>query len=200
VPLEVLQDFVGASHWQSLPALDMALRFSALMLIVQLPLLLNAILSFATKRTLLPLWIILLPLAFLLWHLVVVVFAITDNITELLAGGGSWLSSLLLWLWLQGLFLCSHWLSSLVRNFQLKAMFIRLLLIGVYVYSSFAVISMALEAHIYKYEKTFSALQFLLSPDRNNYVPSHQLALSYYLAVAAFIFALSWFSRIDEQK
>ena len=200
VPLEVLQDFVGASHWQSLPALDMALRFSALMLILQLPLLLNAILSFGTKRTLLPLWIILLPFAFLLWHLVVVVFAITDNITELMAGGGSWLSSILLWLWLQGVFLCSHWLGSLVRDFQPKVVFIRLLLISIFVYSSFALMSMALEAHIYKYGKTFSALQFLLSPDRNNYVPMQQLAFSYYLAVVAFIFALSWFSRIDDKK
>jgi hypothetical protein len=200
VPLEVLQDVVGASHWQSLPALDMALRFSAFLLIVQLPLILNAILSFGTKRTLLPIWVILLPFAFLLWHLVVVVFAITDNITELMAGGGSWFSSILLWLWLQGLFLCSHWLGGLVRDFKLKVVLSRLLLISAFVYSSFALISMALEAHIYKYGNTFSALQFLLSPDRNNYVPSQQLALSYYLAVLALIFAVSWFSRIDEQS
>jgi len=200
VPLEVLQDFVGASHWQSLQALDMALRFSALLLIVQLPLLLNAMLSFGAKRTLLPLWIILLPFAFLLWHLVVVVFAITDNITELMAEGGGWLSSILLWLWLQGVFLCSHWLGSLVRDFQPKMVFIRLLLISVFVYTSFALISLALEASIYKYGNTFSALQFLLSPDRDNYVPTQQLAVSYYLAVCAFIFALSWFSRIDEKK
>lgn len=200
VPLEVLQDFVGASHWQSLPALDMAMRFSALMLIVQLPLLLNAIVNFGTKRTLLPLWIILLPFAFLLWHLVVVVFAITDNITELMAEGGSWLSSLLLWLWLQGLFLCSHWLGSLVRNFQLKAMFIRLLLICIYVYSSFALISMALETHIYKYEKTFSALQFLLSPDRTNYLTSAEVKHIYYVCVVVLFGAFTWLNLFDGRK
>lgn len=200
VPLEVLQDVVGASHWQSLAALDMALRFSALMLIVQLPLLLNAILSFGSKRTWLPLWIVLLPFAFLLWHLVVVVFAITDNITELMAEGGSWLSSLLLWLWLQGLLLCSHWLGSLVRDFQPKVVFSRLLLITIYVYSSFALLSLALEAHIYKYEKTFSALQFLLSPDRNSYVPTQQLAVNYYLVVAVIIFAFCWFGRIKDKS
>ncbi|MCT6699044.1 hypothetical protein [Rheinheimera sp. 4Y26] len=59
---------------------------------------------------------------------------------------------------------------------------------------------MALVPYIYKYNQSFSALQFLLSPDRNNYVPIQQLAINYYLAVAAFIFALSWFGRLDDQK
>lgn len=200
VPLEVLQDIVGASHWAFFPALEMALRFSAFLLMLQLPLLLNAILDYGYKRLLLPLWIVLWPFALLIWHLIVVSYAITDNITELLKEGGVWYGSILLWLWLQSLLLCSHWLSHLLREFNLRIILTRGTLLLTVAYFSFSLISMALESNIYKYNQNFSALQFLLSPDRNNYVPTQQLAINYYLAVAAFIFALSWFGRMDDQK
>lgn len=200
VPLEVLQDVVGASHWQSLPELDMALRFSALLLILQLPLLLNAILVGGAKRKLLPFWIILLPVALIVWHGVVVIFAITDNITELLADGGSWLSSIFLWLWLHVLLLCSHWLGTLISDFKLKVVAFRLSLILVCTYSSFGLLSLALESNIYKYGKTFSALQFLLSPDRDSYLSIQQLQFNYYAVVIAFVIAVNWCDRTETKN
>ncbi|WP_333797315.1 VanZ family protein [Rheinheimera sp.] len=204
VPLEVLQDIVGASHWQFFPALEMALRFSAFFLMLQLPLLLNAILDCGYKRLLLPLWIVLWPFAVLIWHLVVVTYAITDNITELLTENGVWYSSILLWLWLQSLLFCSHWLSHLARELSIRIILTRGALLVAVVYFSFSLISMALESHIYKYNQSFSALQFLLSPDRKNYLSLDGVMFNYYVAVITVIFSVLWFklslkSVVDEK-
>jgi len=118
---------------------------------------------------------VLLPLA----HWVVVIQADTDNLVELMAGGGTWFSSLLLGGWLYVMFQtgtilaargAGHWRVSLTAALVFVVLSIPL---------CYALLWAGTENDIYKYEKHFSAMQFMLSPDREHYLDGGSLAVRY---------------------
>ena len=210
VPLEVLQDLVGAAHWQVSPAIEMAGRFSALLLVLQMALLWLAIRQHPKRGPLRATWLLLAPLLLGVWHGIVVVWANTDNITELFAGGGTWLSSLVFWCWLFLLMICSEWLRQAIglavqakrevdtehTTVSTKGVVVKALLACLGLYGSLPLLSQAFARSIYKYQQEFSALQFLLSPDRQQYLPPAELAGRYYLAIVALLCLVHWLNAI----
>lgn len=117
-----------------------------------------------------------------LWHAVVVVFAGTDNLTELMAGGGGVGPSLCL--------LAYGALLGWTAGEALKAMagppsgrwaaFLpRLLLASA---AGYGLARAATESTLVKYDQVFSALQFLLSTDRGHYATGVELLTRFLLA------------------
>lgn len=135
--------------------------------------------------------VILLPLL----HWVVITNAATDNLTELMANGGGMTASLLLLFSL--LILCSAG-SSLAAifsgNFRRSS-----LMLAAFTTLSFPLayfsISAGTEQFIIKYGKVFSALQFLLSSNREHYAGTTELLIRYVVFHAAFIGAIALVQR-----
>ena len=189
VPLESIHDIVGSPvlgwKWE----LELIGRFVALHCAIALPMLgaiiLTAKLGKFDQQGLLTIWCLWILL--LAWPLnaVVVSYAATDNLTELMRGGGEFPYALLL---AAGLFLAT--LSAtlpaclLARRNYSHAMFIVIVVAAI---CSVACLWFGSEPMIIKYGKVFSAWQFLLSPDRNNYMAGSQLWFRFAMAFSAYI-------------
>lgn len=117
-----------------------------------------------------------------LWHLVVVVWAGTDNLTELMSGGGGLVSTACL----LGYGVLVGMTGSAMAGALWQLGSKRLLGAGMSLLASLALgwllLTAGTEPMVFKYGRTFSALQFLLSPDRNNYVEGVELMLRYAVA------------------
>ena len=128
--------------------------------------------------------------ALLAWplHLIVVEFAATDNLTELMRGGGSFAGSALLALGLFAFFLSGGSIAALLAfsGDRGKALVLAAgasLIAGVaFWYGS--------EHLVMKYGKIFSAWQFLLSSSRQSYAEASGLFLRYLAAYFAMAGAL----------
>ncbi len=200
LPVEVLHDVVGSPTWWRQGAgsyVEMALRFSALLLMWQIAQLLFWLMVQGLQRYLLPLWLVYTPIGALLWWLVVVYLANTDNITELLAPDALWFSSLLLWLWMHLLMLACYWLSRVLGllfrsddGSRWPAVIWRFVAAVGVLWLSLPLLETALASHIYKYGQQFSALQFLLSPDRQQYMLQDLLSQRYYAALSGLVLLL----------
>jgi VanZ family protein len=207
LPLEVLHDVVGSPTWWRQGAgsyMEMALRFAAFMLWWQIPHLLFGLLVVALMRYLFALWLVFAPIGAGLWWLVVVYLANTDNITELLAPDALWLSSLGLWLWLHLVILASYWLSRVLQLLVFRfdgraswrpaatwsAAIWRAGAAFCILWGSLPLLQSALASHIYKYGQQFSALQFLLSPNRQQYMQGDLLSQRYYVALSGVVLVL----------
>lgn len=186
VPMESLHDIVGSPvldwpwEWEligrflGLFLLWSAAAFGAAMLILRprVPLL----------RAPLLIWGAALPLLLGISYYVVVAQAATDNLTELLAQR----ASLGAFLWLWGAVLLTAAASSAL-GVALGTRFHRggrwgpaLALISLPL--TYAALTLALESHIVKYDRVFSAFQFLLSGDREHYAGPGELAARYVVA------------------
>jgi hypothetical protein len=111
-------------------------------------------------------------------YLIVVVGAATDNLTELIAGGGSFLGFFFLCGWMLISFIPGSYFGGVMANVfgrwsRAVLIFIAGLIIG------FVFVYFGLEHNVYKYGKTFSALQFLLSPTRDSLVSNASLIMRY---------------------
>lgn len=200
LPVEVLHDVVGSPTWWRQGAgsyVEMALRFSALLLMWQIAQLLFWLMVQGLQRYLLPLWLVYAPIGALLWWLVVVYLANTDNIIELLAPDALWFSSLLLWLWMHLLMLACYWLSRVLGllfipydGSRWPAVIWRFVAALSVLWLSLPLLETALASHIYKYGQQFSALQFLLSPDRQQYMLQDVLSQRYYAALSGLVLLL----------
>lgn len=121
--------------------------------------------------------IVLLPLIY--W--VVVVQAATDNLTELMAGGGDGRSSLWLVAALFVIVFAAALLSALtvLRGGRLRWF------APIFIVLSFPLAYQALAAGteqlIIKYNQVFSAMQFLLSADRAHFVSGVELQMRYFI-------------------
>lgn len=183
VPLESLHDIVGSPvlvwpwEWEMLG------RFVALYLAIVMALLagMAVALTLYGKQTgqSIATWLILaFPLLPLL-HWVIVSRAATDNLTELMDGGGHGLASLGLLLFIV-VIATSGSLAALVRSGQRRARNTRAVTIIVLSpLIAYACLIMSTEAHVVKYGQTFSALQFLLSADREHYAGTGTLIITY---------------------
>jgi hypothetical protein len=113
------------------------------------------------------------------WHMVVVDRATTDNLTELMSGGGTWLSSLCL---LAYVTLWAAAASSLLAGLVMRsgrALIRSLQWVAVSGLAGYGLISVATEPALFKYGQVFSALQFLLSTDRSAYAAGNELLLRF---------------------
>ncbi|MCP4089324.1 MAG: hypothetical protein GY746_05985 [Gammaproteobacteria bacterium] len=192
VPIESIHDIVGSPIMDWSWEWELLIRFAVLFSVVSLVLgcvaaIWIALASvYAVNNVVAIRWIILLSILFPLAHLVVVVQAATDNLTELMLHHGSWVSSLLLTTWLMILAATASLLSSCFAKYH------RLLIPGIMlavlsIIPAYLAISLGTNPTISKYGSTFSALQFLLSPDRSHLIQGAELFYRYVIAHTAVI-------------
>lgn len=193
VPMESIHDVVGSAvlgwPWEW----ELIARFLALFGVLSLAASLAAIpgmLSCTARPSSMYLYglgcaLVLAPLL----HWVVVVHASTDNLTELMAWGGSYPGSLALGLFLLIVFAAGSLLAVFLarrRHFFLGLVCV----VGSYPLAYLSV-SLGTESTVIKYGQAFSALQFLLSADRSHLVDGPALLIRYGLAHSAAVAAIA---------
>ncbi len=115
-------------------------------------------------------------------HWVVVTRACTDNLTELMAGGGGLFQSILLCGWIFTLAQTGTVLSAYFSGYFRSGFASVLLIVILSIPLGYCFLFVGTEGDIYKYDQHFSALQFILSPDRKHYVGEMALLRRYLLA------------------
>lgn len=186
VPLESIHDIVGAPTLGWPWEWELLLRFIAFhqMLAMQL---VGAVLIVATlcrpaHLVGLVYWAAIALLLAWPLHLVLVEWAATDNLTELMRNGGNLLVSSLL---AAGILLAC--LSGTALGAAIAVPSCRRRLFAVALLSAPLAASCllaGLEPVLVKYGKVFSAAQFLLSPDREHYLPRSALLMRFTVAYA----------------
>lgn len=194
VPMESIGDIIGTPilgwPWEW----EMILRFLALHQAVATQIVGAVLLIAALRRpTLLAGFIYWLIISLLLswpFHYIVVDQAGTDNLVELMRDNAAFLSSSLLatGIWMIGI--AGSALSAVIHSSSQR---IRLLSVATLAALLAAIVIQAgLEPMLVKYGKAFSALQFLLSPDRQHYLPDTDLAKRFAAALVASIVAVAF--------
>lgn len=183
-PMESIHDIVGSPVWQSFRALELTMRFMSLFLLISTLLwsaaaflLYQLGLAKIRKRRLLALQLIALFVA----YLVVIRFAGTDNVIELLQYEGRSWATLFIPVYLM-LLLYSGLALSLISRFTSWKFLLHLLIVVVSGPLGYWLIQQGLEGFVIKYGKVFSAMQFLLSTNRENYVQPQELFMRFYIA------------------
>ncbi|MFH0729392.1 MAG: hypothetical protein V2B19_24020 [Pseudomonadota bacterium] len=125
-------------------------------------------------------WVMVGAVQLFLCHVVVVMYAATDNLTELMAYGGGVVSSVMLFLWLLTLGLFGSAVSCSAAQGKIFVGRILLVLI-VSCLLGYGLLLLGLENRVEKYGKIFSAMQFLLSPNRESLVSEGGVFLRYSL-------------------
>lgn len=181
VPVEAMHDIVGsptlgwAWEWELLGRY-VALHASALLQVGGAVTLVQCV--FRSEKLPRFLWWLVLSLA-LAWPLytVVVTKAATDNLIELIANRGSFLSACLLAVGVLLTCLSGSALSAAFSTRRYIGLLLSLVLVGLSLAS--LCFWKGTEPVILKYGKLFSAMQFLLSTDRDHYVEGTSLALRF---------------------
>lgn len=128
-------------------------------------------------------WAITVSALFPLLYWAVVTNATTDNITELMAGGGSVISALLLSAFAALVAFGGTLLAAQLQRWRHNGLRAEVL-VG-FVLSlplAYLAVRYGTENAIVKYGQVFSAMQFLLSPDRAHYAHGYMLILRYLVA------------------
>jgi len=181
VPLESLEDIVGSPvlgwPWQfEMMGRYVALHLCLMMQLVGALLCVRVIINPASLAHFLY-WMLINTLLAWPLYLIVVQWAATDNLTELMADNASFLAASAL---ASALFLTCLAASTLSASFSSSR---RVLLLITLAFCSLVGASwlywMGVEHQIVKYGKVFSAFQFLLSPDREHYVNGVVLVVRY---------------------
>ena len=123
--------------------------------------------------------------ALLAWplHLVVVDYAATDNLTELMRDGGGFVTSVVLAAGLFALFLSGVSIAACIAFPGARGKALALIIVSSL--AATAAFWFGSEQLIMKYGKVFSASQFLLSTDRQHYAHGSGLLLRYLVAYTA---------------
>lgn len=116
-----------------------------------------------------------------LLYWVVVTKAATDNIVELLADGGSVMSCVLISSFMALIAFGGSVLVTQSNAMSRRLRFGVLLSVATTIPLAYLALSYGTESALVKYGKVFSALQFILSPDREHYVQGPELILRYVL-------------------
>ena len=193
VPSRNLHDIVGAPildwPWQT----ETCLRFLALHSAVTLLVVggvVFALALFQARRAALALgWVFLSLVLGPLLHWVIVTEAATDNLTELMRNGGSASASALLSLGAVLSFFSGSIISAAVAFARRRPPAIGLALFASL--GAYYLFVAGSEPFIVKYGRIFSAMQFLLSPDRAHYVGPHELIVRYLIAYLALMGTLA---------
>jgi VanZ family protein len=197
VPRESIHDIVGSPilgwpwHWES------AARFVALQFPIAVLGLLAACLvqclaggGVAVARALRRALTGAIP-AWLIAHDIIVRQAATDNLTELMRSGGSVPASLALSTWLLMIFLIAHALAAFLATRRMRPLVAGLVLALASLFGGRALLGLGLADAINKYGQTFSALQFLLSPSREQLLDGGSLAARYAWVQGGLVLALA---------
>jgi hypothetical protein len=193
VPLPMLHKVIGSPvlAWPG-PLEDLA-RYLALHLTLLLPLCCGAALVQALRSPqALARWLNTLMLtALLAWplHWAVVEQAATDNLVELMRGGGSAAASAWLALAIAAAGACAGALACLAVDRRRRGLMLGLALVTAA--AATGALVAGLEPLLIKYGKAFSALQFILSASRDAYAAGTELALRYVAAFAALVGGLA---------
>jgi len=194
-PLESIHDIVGSPvlgwpwHW------EIAGRFLALFSAVSLTMTCGtfAVMAGVYKRgaargfaALTMASVALYPV----FYWIVVAEAATDNLTELMAGGGTLASAALLAGFLALLLTSGSWLATRIHLGMAGRSWPGVAWIIVSYPAAYMLVSYGTEEAIVKYGQVFSALQFLLSPDRSNYLHGWALLKRYLILHSAVIVAV----------
>ncbi len=181
VPVESLHDVVGSPSLDWLPELELFARFLGLALGASAALFGGAMLALSVPRPLAWSWVASVPVLLGLAYAVVVGAANTDNLTELLAHDArldafvwTWLAA---WLLALGGYGGAAWLAGRGPSWAPWLVLASGPL-------AFGCLQLGLESTVVKYGRVFSALQFLLSSDRDHYAAPAELALRFTLAWA----------------
>lgn len=193
VPSRNLHDIVGAPvlHWPD--GVETCLRFVALHAAVTVLVTAGVVIAlalFQRRRVGLAVgWILLSAALGPLFYWVIVTQAATDNLTELMRDGGSATASILLALGALLSFLSGSIISAAFAfRRRIAFAFVLAALASLAAYRLFVAGS---ETVIIKYGRVFSAMQFLLSPDRAHYVGQTELIVRYGVAYVALLAALA---------
>jgi len=196
VPQESIDDIVGSMlmnwPWQW----EMMGRFIALFMVPTVLLCGTASLildrlykrhffEFTLKRWFLPAALLLLTS-----YWIVIRHASTDNLTELMADGASFTSSILIAIWI----LFNESIASIITSRLAAYKFHFLYSIAIvmsYLLIGYWLISKATEPFILKYDKVYSTLQFILCPDRDHLVYGAELFIRYSVFYFTIILLLS---------
>lgn len=188
VPTESLHDVLGSPVLTMLPAsVELLGRYAALHAGLSLAALGAAwgVARWVVGRPqgLLLMWLV----ALLAWavpvHLVVVHWAATDNLTELMRGGGGPLASLCLGVGLTTLLSMASALAAALAGAPRPAALLVLALVAGPLGTG--LLWLGSEPFVMKYGRVFSAAQFLLSGDRAHYAEPAQLLWRWGLALSA---------------
>ncbi|TWT54661.1 hypothetical protein Pla22_23110 [Rubripirellula amarantea] len=119
---------------------------------------------------------------------VVVLHACTDNLTELLENGGKDIRAFGIPLWLAAM----GWtVARSIRVFDGHPSLNQFSTISITIVASLLIgwilVNVATDSHIEKYGKTFSAIQFLLSPERSDYQSDNQVVVRFCVVHFAFM-------------
>ncbi len=130
--------------------------------------------------------ILLLPVA----HHVIIVEAATDNLTELMAGGGTPLASLALAAWMLALGAGASILAVCLATRRHRVL-ASLSVVVFWIPLGYVLASLGTEQALEKYGAMFSSLQFLLSTDRAHYATGWDLGLRYLVFHSALLCAVA---------
>ncbi|HNU10236.1 MAG TPA: VanZ family protein [Rubrivivax sp.] len=195
VPLPMLHKVIGAPILGWPGVLEDLLRYLALHAALMLPLCgaaaVVAVARDPQRLNRLIYWALLaVALAWPL-HWVVVDLAATDNLVELMRGGGSFIASTCLALAVTGIGIGAAALASLGCGSRRVAV----VLLVVAALGTPAALWAGLEPAVFKYGRVFSALQFILSAGRDAYASGPALIARYLAAYVGITLALAWLQR-----
>jgi len=196
VPRESLKDLLGAPIWDWPGNLEMMFRFTGIYAGITSCIMLSALTVERIDRRAVvegrqaSLLILLTLCLFAYAHFIIVVLACTDNIVELMAGGGSWRASVLLGGWLIAHGTSAYFISKKVV-YGTHSIAVVVLVTCALLPAGLALFKYGTTSSLTKYGTTFSAMQFLLSPDRASYLQGPALIVNCCLAHLACVFLLS---------
>jgi glycopeptide antibiotics resistance protein len=123
-------------------------------------------------------------------HWVVVVQAATDNLTELMRDGGGLVASAILSCFVILLGATGAWLARIVGTGGVTRVVVASVLVLASCALGFWLITAGTESAIIKYGRVFSALQFLLSTNRDSYAESQAVLVRFSLIYVGTLVAL----------
>lgn len=193
VPPEMIHKVIGAPVLGWPWVVEDIARFVPLVSVLSVQLTGGALLAAAltgAKTARAPVWwfasaAILFPIQY--W--VIVSQAATDNLTELMADDASAIACLLLSSYLLLIGTTSSLLASLRSGVGSRRIILPLITLPLSLPLGYILLSAGTETVIVKYQTAFSALQFLLSTDRQHYATGSELWIRFSAAHLAAVFA-----------
>jgi len=193
VPRESIHDLVGSPVLQWPAGLETCARFLALHGAVTMLVLAAAacagVLFDRTKAGLLFMSLAVTLVFAPLLHWFFVTAAATENLTELMRGGGTPGASAFLAFAVGCIFFSGSTIAAAIAFRRLT--WLAALLVVVCSAGAYACVAAGTEPFILKYGKLFSALQFLLSAERSHYVAGTELIVRYAVAQASLVAMLA---------